>query len=172
MDIPLYHPALGIGVGSGAQTTASAGTNVVAGGIVEMRPGPREAKVLVVDDDADNRIVISRLLRLSGVSPERCCEIEGDAAEYLARSGTKYDLVFLDLQLPKKDGYTILAEIRANPEISKTKVVALTASVTHHDIERCKAAGFDGFIGKPIDGRRFSELFKRILSGEAVWTED
>jgi two-component system cell cycle response regulator DivK len=137
-----------------------------------MKPGPREVKVLVVDDDADNRIVISRLLRLSGVSPERCCEIEGDAADYLSRSGTKYDLVFLDLHLPKKDGYTVLAEIRANPELSKTKVVALTASVTHYDIERCKAAGFDGFIGKPIDGRRFSELVKRILSGEAVWTED
>lgn len=137
-----------------------------------MRIEPREAKVLVVDDDADNRTVISRLLRLSGVAPERFAQIEGDAAEYLAVSAADYDLVFLDLHLPKKDGYAVLAEIRANPSISSTKVVALTASVTRRDIERCRDAGFDGFIGKPIDGRRFSELFCRILAGEAVWTED
>jgi two-component system cell cycle response regulator DivK len=133
---------------------------------------PRNAKVLVVDDDADNRTVISRLLRLSGVSPERSSEVEGDAAEYLARSVAGFDLVFLDLHLPKKDGYAVLAEIRANPALAGTRVVALTASVTRSDIERCRQAGFDGFIGKPIDGRRFSELFRRILSGESVWTED
>jgi len=133
---------------------------------------PRDAKVLVVDDDADNRTVISRLLRLSGVSPDRFSEVEGDAAEYLAESASAFDLVFLDLHLPKKDGYAVLAEIRANPRLSSTRVVALTASVTRRDIERCREAGFDGFIGKPIDGRRFSELFKRILAGEAVWTED
>jgi two-component system, cell cycle response regulator DivK len=133
---------------------------------------PREAKVLVVDDDADNRTVISRLLRLSGVSPDRFSEVEGDAAEYLAGSADGFDLVFLDLHLPKKDGYAVLAEIRADPRLAGTRVVALTASVTRSDIKRCREAGFDGFIGKPIDGRRFSELFKRILSGESVWTED
>jgi two-component system cell cycle response regulator DivK len=132
---------------------------------------PRDAKVLVVDDDADNRTVISRLLRLSGVSPDRFSEVEGDAAEFLAES-SGYDLVFLDLHLPKKDGYAVLSEIRSNPALAGTRVVALTASVTHRDIQRCREAGFDGFIGKPIDGRRFSELFKRILAGEAVWTED
>lgn len=133
---------------------------------------PREAKVLVVDDDADNRTVISRLLRLSGVSPDRFSEVEGDAAGYLAKAAGDYDLVFLDLHLPKKDGYAVLAEIRADPRLAGTRVVALTASVTRGEIQRCREAGFDGFIGKPIDGRRFSELFKRILSGESVWTVD
>ena len=52
------------------------------------------------------------------------------------------------------------------------RVVALTANVTRREIERCREAGFDGFIGKPIDGRRFSELLRKILQGEAVWTED
>jgi two-component system, cell cycle response regulator DivK len=80
--------------------------------------------------------------------------------------------VFLDLHLPKKDGYAVLAEIRADPRLAGTRVVALTASVTRSEIQRCREAGFDGFIGKPIDGRRFSELFSRILSGDSVWTED
>jgi two-component system, cell cycle response regulator DivK len=131
-----------------------------------------DAKVLVVDDDADNRTVISRLLRLSGLSPDRFSAVEGDAADFLSSSADRFDLVFLDLHLPKKDGYAVLAEIRADPRLAGTRVVALTASVTRSEIQRCRDAGFDGFIGKPIDGRRFSELFGRILAGDSVWTED
>jgi two-component system, cell cycle response regulator DivK len=133
---------------------------------------PSRARVLVVDDDRDNRTVIVRLLRLAGVGPNSYAAIEGDAAAYLAASGEAFDLVFLDLQLPKKDGYAMLGEIRADPALASTRVVALTANVSRREVERCREAGFDGFIGKPIDGRRFSELLRRILGGEAVWTED
>lgn len=137
---------------------------------------PSAARILVVEDDPDNRTVIERLLRMAGVGPGSFASIEGDGAAYLSASeagGEKsFDLVFLDLQLPKKDGYAILAEIRSDPRLEKTRVVALTANVTRREVERCREAGFDGFIGKPIDGRRFSELLRRILKGEAVWTED
>jgi two-component system, cell cycle response regulator DivK len=125
-----------------------------------------------VEDDLDNRTVIERLLLLSGVGKDSYAAIEGDAAAYLARSGRAFDLVFLDLQLPKKDGYAILGEIRADPALAGTRVVALTANVSHREVERCREAGFDGFIGKPIDGRRFSALLRRLLAGEDVWTED
>lgn len=130
------------------------------------------ARVLVVEDDPDNRTVIERLLRLAGVGPDSYAAIEGDAAAYLALSGEEFDLVFLDLQLPKKDGYAILGEIRADERLAATRVVALTANVSRREVERCREAGFDGFIGKPIDGRRFSALLRRILMGEGVWTED
>jgi FOG: CheY-like receiver len=133
---------------------------------------PAKARILVVEDDPDNRIVILRLLRIAGLPPESCVAIEGEAGSYLALSAERFDLVFLDLQLPKKDGYAILSEIRSNPDIHGLRVIALTANVSRRDVERCREAGFDGFIGKPIDGRRFSALLKRILSGEAVWTED
>jgi len=133
---------------------------------------PSRARVLVVEDDPDNRTVIERLLRLAGVGPNSYASIAGDAAAYLASSSESFDLVFLDLQLPKKDGYAILGEMRANPRLASTRVVALTANVSRREVERCRAAGFDGFIGKPIDGRRFSALLREILKGEAVWTED
>ncbi len=133
---------------------------------------PSGARILVVEDDPDNRIVITRLLRMAGVAPNSFIAIEGDAGEYLGRSGEDFDLVFLDLQLPKKDGYEVLADIRADSRRAATRVVALTANVSRREVERCREAGFDGFIGKPIDGRRFSELLCRILKGEAVWTED
>lgn len=133
---------------------------------------PQDARVLIVDDDPDNRTVIERLLRMAGVAQGSYASIEGDAAAYLSESGERFDLVFLDLQLPRKDGYAVLEELRADPALASTRVVALTANVTRRELERCRAAGFDGFIGKPIDGRRFSALLRRILKGEAIWTED
>jgi two-component system, cell cycle response regulator DivK len=133
---------------------------------------PSRARVLVVEDDPDNRTVIERLLRLAGVGPGSYASIGGDAAAYLSASTESFDLVFLDLQLPKKDGYAILGEIRADPRLAPTRVVALTANVSRREVERCRGAGFDGFIGKPIDGRRFSALLRKILLGEPVWTED
>ena len=127
-------------------------------------------RVLVVEDDPNNRIVISRLLRLAGVGEGRYFEIEGDAAAFLGDGSPGIDLVFLDLQLPRKDGYKILAELRADEKTAGLIVVALTANVMRQDIERCRTAGFDGFIGKPIDGRRFAEMLGKILRGESVWT--
>jgi len=109
---------------------------------------------------------------MAGVGSDSFAAIEGDAGAYLARTGKRFDLIFLDLQLPKKDGYAILSDIRAEPRHAATRVVALTANVSRREVERCRKAGFDGFIGKPIDGRRFSELLRKILEGEAVWTED
>jgi two-component system, cell cycle response regulator DivK len=133
---------------------------------------PSQARILIVEDDPDNMIVIERLLLLSGVGKNSYVAIEGDAATYLAGSGQTFDLVFLDLQLPKKDGYTILGEMRADPKLAGMRVVALTANVSRREVERCREAGFDGFIGKPIDGRRFSALLRRLLMGEDVWMED
>lgn len=132
--------------------------------------GVGNVRILVVEDDPNNRIVISRLLRLAGVGQDRYFEVEGDAASFLRDRRPDIDLVFLDLQLPKKDGYKILAEIRAEPRTADLIVVALTANVMRQDIERCREAGFDGFIGKPIDGRRFAEMLGKILRGEPVWT--
>jgi two-component system cell cycle response regulator DivK len=133
---------------------------------------PSSARVLVVEDDPDNRTVIERLLLIAGVGKDSYVSIEGDAADYIVASGRSFDLVFLDLQLPKKDGYAILGEIRSEPSLAGLRVVALTANVSRREVERCREAGFDGFIGKPIDGRRFTELLRMILRGEEVWTED
>ncbi len=133
---------------------------------------PTAARILVVDDDPDNRTVISRLLRVAGVGPESFAAIEGDAGAFLEESEEDYDLVFLDLQMPKKDGYAVLSELRSRERTAGARVVALTANVSRREIERCRLAGFDGFIGKPIDGRRFSELLRRILRGEPVWTDE
>ncbi|HNT53858.1 MAG TPA: response regulator [Anaerolineaceae bacterium] len=132
---------------------------------------PTTVRVLVVEDDANNRLVITRLLKLAGVLSQNIYDTDGDALTLLnALPPDTIDLVFLDIQLPKKDGYTILQELRADPRYAGLQVVALTANVMRQDIERARTAGFDGFIGKPVDGRRFSQTLNRLLAGESVWT--
>ncbi len=131
---------------------------------------PGEARILVVEDDPNNRLVITRLLKLTGVDPANVSECEADPLATMRERLGDFDLIFLDLQLPRKDGYAIIAELKAEPSLADTRIVALTANVMRQDVERAKEAGFDGFIGKPIDGRRFGDVIRRLLSGEQVWT--
>ena len=76
-------------------------------------------------------------------------------------------LVLMDIQLPGKDGFTLLGEIRRSPHAA-VRVVALTAHAMSGDRERAMQAGFDGYITKPIDIRVFPELVKQALAGAAV----
>ena len=131
---------------------------------------PGEARILVVEDDPNNRLVITRLLKLTGVDPANVSECGADPLATMRERLGDFDLIFLDLQLPRKDGYAIIAELKAEPSLADTRIVALTANVMRQDVERAKEAGFDGFIGKPIDGRRFGDVIRRLLSGEQVWT--
>ena len=131
---------------------------------------PQQARVLVVEDDTNNRLVITKLLKLSGVPIENIFAIEGDAASYLqTQPPNSVDLILLDLRLPKKDGYSVLSELRADPAWAAIRIVALTANVMRSDILRAQAAGFDGFIGKPIDGQRFPAMLRDILAGQSIW---
>jgi CheY-like chemotaxis protein len=77
------------------------------------------------------------------------------------------ELVLMDIQLPGKDGFALLAEIRASPHRG-LRVLALTAHAMSGDRERALGAGFDGYITKPIEIRRFPELVNRALAGEPV----
>jgi CheY-like chemotaxis protein len=77
------------------------------------------------------------------------------------------ELVLMDIQLPGKDGFTLLGEIRRSPHAA-IRVVALTAHAMSGDRERAIQAGFDGYITKPIDIRVFPDLVKQALAGAAV----
>ncbi|MFL5801913.1 MAG: response regulator, partial [Roseiflexaceae bacterium] len=87
----------------------------------------------------------------------------------LAESLPQLDLILLDIQLPREDGYAILQRIRENPKFKETRVVAVTANVLPQDAVRARAAGFDGFIGKPLDFDRFPHQIRAILRGELIW---
>jgi two-component system cell cycle response regulator DivK len=81
----------------------------------------------------------------------------------------RVDLILLDIQLPHEDGYVVLQHIRQHPKLRATKVVAVTANVLPADEQQARAAGFDGFIGKPLDFDRFPQQVLTILGGGEVW---
>jgi len=82
-------------------------------------------------------------------------------------AATDPELVLMDIQLPGKDGFALLAEIRQSA-YARLRVVALTAHAMRGDRERAMQAGFDGYITKPIDIREFPAQVARALADEAV----
>ena len=132
---------------------------------------PEDAVVLVVEDNPDNLyIAMDLLLEEVGVA---ACEGFSSGKACLAYLHTqpppRVDLILLDIQIPHEDGYEVLKKIRDVPDLASTTVVALTANVMPQDVDRARAAGFDGFIGKPIDSDRFPVQIERVLAGESVW---
>lgn len=129
---------------------------------------PQSASVLVVEDNLNNFLLITRLLAYLGVKQ---CEWKASGWQVLefADSLPKVDLILMDIHLPEEDGYQALARLRATEKFSDTKIVAVTAEATESNLQRARAAGFDGFIGKPLDPDRFPDQIKQILQGEEVW---
>jgi two-component system cell cycle response regulator DivK len=81
----------------------------------------------------------------------------------------RLDLILMDIRLPYEDGYGALQKIRSAPRLKAAKVVAVTAEASQEQMRKSQEAGFDGFIGKPLDADRFPEQIRRILTGEPVW---
>jgi two-component system, cell cycle response regulator DivK len=75
------------------------------------------------------------------------------------------DLVLMNLQLPDIDGHEALLRIRADPQCGEIPVVAVTAFAMKEDIERATAAGFDGYVAKPIDVHALPDQVAGFLSG-------
>ncbi|SNB53131.1 response regulator [Thermoflexus hugenholtzii] len=137
----------------------------------QMQPpvDPKEATILVVEDNLQNFVLIARLLGYLGV---RDIQWKASGWQVLEFAGQlpRIDLILLDIHLPYEDGYEVLRQIRADPRFRGTRVVAVSAEATEDNMRRAREAGFDGFIGKPIDPDAFPDQIRRILAGEGVWT--
>ncbi|MBN1966602.1 MAG: response regulator [Anaerolineae bacterium] len=129
---------------------------------------PGEAYVLVVEDNVPNFVLIARMLAFMGV---RHCEwkTSGWQVVQFADSLPRVDLILMDIRLPYEDGYQALQKVRANDRLKQTRVVAVTAEASEEQVRKARAAGFDGFLGKPLDPDRFPDQIRRILSGGDVW---
>lgn len=122
------------------------------------------ATILIVEDSADNMTLFRTLLTLRQHTVVGLTSGEGLLATL---DQHQPELVLMDIQLPGKDGFALLEEIRGSPHRA-LKVVALTAHAMAGDQERALRAGFDGYITKPIDVRLFPEQVGRALAGEQV----
>ena len=127
----------------------------------------QEITVLVVEDNVSNFVLIARMLGYMGVH----CEWKTSGYEVVEYADTlpRLDLILMDIRLPYEDGYGALRKIRASSALKDTLVVAVTAEASQEQIVKAKSAGFNGFLGKPLDMDRFPDQVRRILAGESVW---
>jgi len=110
------------------------------------------AKILVVDHDARNLRFAATALQNAG---HEVLSAKGGTEGIEAALAHAPALVFMDVQMPDMDGLAALKRLRADPRCVSMKVVALTALAMNGDRERLLAAGFDGYLEKPIRYKEF-----------------
>ncbi|RRR69540.1 MAG: response regulator [Candidatus Viridilinea halotolerans] len=105
-------------------------------------------KILVVDDNFDNRNIIAQMLRLSGF----LVVVAGDGYQAIEMTEREIpDLILMDLSMPRMDGWSATARIKERPELAHVPVIAVTGHATRDDIERALSAGCRDYLIKPID---------------------
>jgi two-component system cell cycle response regulator DivK len=130
---------------------------------------PSDAHVLIVEDNIQNFVLLARLMAFLGV---RQCQWKASGWQVLefADSMPQVDLILMDIHLPYEDGFEAMLRLRGEPRFRDTLIVAVTADANESTMSRAREAGFNGFIGKPLDPDRFPDQIKKILEGEAVWS--
>jgi len=116
--------------------------------------------VLVIEDNEQNLYLMRFLLEKNGFTVMEATD--GEKGVKMAKE-TKPNLILLDIQLPKMDGYAVAQELRKNGELAKTSIVAVTSYAMVGDRERVLAAGADGYIEKPIDPDTFIAKIEQYL---------
>lgn len=123
--------------------------------------------VLIVEDNVSNFVLMARMLDHMGLH----CEWKTSGYEVVEYADTipEVNLILMDIRLPYEDGYEALRKLRASEALNKIPVVAVTAYASEEQMQRSRTAGFDGFLGKPLDPDRFPGQIRRILNGDPVW---
>jgi len=117
-------------------------------------------RALIVDDVADNRVVLAHMLRAIGVDVETV-ENGQQALEYIATYCP--DIVFMDIWMPRLDGVSVAQYVIDTYGQERPKLVAVSASALRHERERYFAAGFDAFIPKPIVAEQVYQCLASLL---------
>jgi hemerythrin-like metal-binding protein len=138
-------------------------------------------RILLVEDVEINREIVLALLEPTGLVVD-CAENGLEAVRMVCSNPGKYDLIFMDVQMPEMDGYEATRQIRTferqrsmkfpqeTPTIIGTPkaipIIAMTANVFREDIEKSLAAGMNDHVGKPLDFNEVLEKIRKYLSGQ------
>ena len=122
---------------------------------------PEQAKhILLVEDDDTNRKLVRVVLGGGRYRISEAASVE-QALALLARD--KPDLLLLDIRLGDGSGLDVIRSVRADPAFDPIPALAITAQAMKGDESRFLAAGFDGYLSKPIDTRRLPEVVERFI---------
>ncbi len=120
---------------------------------------------LIVDDNKDNSVILAQMLTMEGVESTRVDE--PTKLEELLPRLPETQVIFLDLEMPKLNGYEVFNQIRTVAHLQNVPIVAYTVHVS--EINTVRNLGFHSFLAKPLDQDQFPEQLARILNGEPVW---
>ncbi len=131
----------------------------------------RAITILMADDDADDRMLARDALAESRLTNDLYIVSDGqELMDYLKRRGAYEDpdsspapgVILLDLNMPRKDGFEVLAEIRRDPELRRIPVVILTTSKAEEDVYRGYDLGANSFVTKPVTFEGLVEAMKAL----------
>jgi two-component system, cell cycle response regulator DivK len=119
--------------------------------------------ILIVEDNEKNMKLVRDVLQVKGYATLEA----GTAEDGLAMAAQRRpDLILMDIQLPGMSGIDALKLLRADPATASIPVIAVTASVMQQDRKHITEAGFDAYLGKPLDLREFLATVKRMLESQ------
>jgi CheY-like chemotaxis protein len=125
--------------------------------------------VYVEDDEASIIVMKTIVERVMKLQTLHVLQNRADFMQQVNQLGVTPDIFLFDIQMKPYDGFELLSMIRNDSQYSKSKVVALTASVMSEEVARLKRRGFDGAIAKPLNIDAFPDLIAKINNGESVW---
>jgi CheY-like chemotaxis protein len=109
-------------------------------------------RIILAEDIEINREIVLALLEPTELAID-CAENGAEAFRLFSDAPDRYDMIFMDIQMPEMDGYEATRRIRAlgTPKAREIPIVAMTANVFREDVEKCMAAGMNDHVGKPLD---------------------
>ena len=120
------------------------------------------ARILVIEDSPENLELMCYLLEAFGHTALRAAD--GEQGLEIARLDAP-ELIVCDIHLPRMDGYEVARRMKGNPLLASLPLVAVTALAMVGDRDKVLAAGFDGYLAKPIVPKRFVEQIESYLHG-------
>ena len=124
--------------------------------------------VLLVEDDPGDVLIAREALRAGHLEPRVAVASDGvEAMAYLRKEGdyaqaVRPDLILLDLNLPRKSGHEVLAEVKSDESLRRIPVVVLSTSVADADVTRCYDLHANAYVAKPVDFSAFTSVVRQI----------
>ncbi|MDR1623047.1 MAG: response regulator, partial [Synergistaceae bacterium] len=125
--------------------------------------------ILLAEDVEINREIVLTLLEPTGLTID-CAENGAEAVRLYSEAPGKYDMIFMDVQMPEMDGYEATRFIRGlgAPQAKKVPIVAMTANVFREDVAKCLEAGMNDHVGKPLDFEEVLTLLRKYLPAKTL----